>query len=113
MVDVGTQCSDGSSGNPLGSRRIYVHGYVEHRFGCVLELLNSLWSTTEKALHINVLELEAIHLTVLHWLKQLKVITVVVAPVNSTVVSYINKQGRTQSASLCRQNKRLLLVSEQ
>ena len=43
MVDVGTHCSDGSSGNPEGSRCIFVHRCVKHRLGCALELLDSLW----------------------------------------------------------------------
>ena len=33
MVDVGTQCSDGSSGNPQGTKRIFVHGCFELRLG--------------------------------------------------------------------------------
>ena len=43
MVDVGTQCSDGSSHNPQGSKRTFFHGCVEHRLGCALELLDGLW----------------------------------------------------------------------
>ena len=42
MVDVGTQCSDGSSGNPQETRPIFVHGCFEHRLGCALELIDSL-----------------------------------------------------------------------
>ena len=42
MVDVGTQCSDGSSSNPEGSMYIFVHGCFVHRLGCALELLDSL-----------------------------------------------------------------------
>ena len=67
---------------------------------------------TEKALPISVLELEAIHLTVLHWLKQLTGLTVLVTSDNSMVVSYINKQGGTRSISLCRQTKRLLFMCQ-
>ena len=57
--------------------------------------VSGVWLTTEKALHINVLELEAVHLTMLHWLKQLTGLTVLVASDNSTVVCYINKPGET------------------
>ena len=96
MVDIGTQCFDGSSGNPQGSRRTFVHGRVEHRLGCTLELIDGLRCL------VDVLELEAIHLTVLHWLKQLTGLTVLVASDNSTVVSYIKKQGGTWSILLCR-----------
>ena len=40
-------------------------------------------------------------------------LTVLVASDNSTVVSYINKQGGTRSIQLCRWTKKLLLVSGQ
>ena len=56
-------------------------------------VVSGLWTTTEKTLHINVLELEAIHRAMLHWLRKLMGLTVLVASDNSTVVSYINKQG--------------------
>ena len=39
-------------------------------------------------------------------------LTVLVASDNSTVVSYINKQGGTWSISLCRQTKRLLVMCQ-
>ena len=53
--------------------------------------VSGVWTTTEKTLHINVLELEAIHRAMLHWLRKLMGLTVLVASDNSTVVSYINK----------------------
>ena len=56
-------------------------------------MVSNVWTTTEKTLHINVLELEAIHRAMLLWLQKLIVLTVLVAPDNSTIVSYINKQG--------------------
>ena len=46
-------------------------------------------------------------------LRQLSSLTVLVATDNSTVVSYINKQGGTRSMSLCRQTKQLLLMCQQ
>ena len=64
--------------------------------------------TNEKTLHIIVLDLEAIHRAMLHWLRKLMGLTVLVASDNSTVVSYINKQ----SIQLCRRTKRLLLMCQ-
>ena len=55
--------------------------------------VSGVWTTTDKTLHINILELEAIHRAMLHWLRKLMGLTVLVASENSTVVSYINKQG--------------------
>jgi len=39
--------------------------------------VSGVWTTTEKTLHINVLELEAIHRAMLHWLRKLMGLTVV------------------------------------
>ena len=74
--------------------------------------VSGVWTTTEKTLHINVLELEAIHRAMLHWMRKLMGLTVLVASDNSTVVSYINKQGGTRSIQLCRRTKRLLLMCQ-
>ena len=60
---------------------------------------------------INVLELKAIQQAMLHWLRQLRSLTVLVAMDNSTIVSYINKQGGTRSMSLCRTPFRFRLSS--
>ena len=55
--------------------------------------VSGVWTTTEKTLHSNLLELEAIHRAMLHWLRKLMGLTVLVASEKSTVVFYINKQG--------------------
>ena len=59
--------------------------------------VSCVWTTTEVTLHINIFELEAIHRAMLHWLRKLMGLTVLVGSDNSTVVSYINKQGGTWS----------------
>ena len=74
--------------------------------------VSGVWTTTENTLHISVLDLEAIHRAMLHWLRKLMGLTVLVASNNSTVVFYINKQGRTWSIQLCKQTKRLLLMCQ-
>ena len=57
------------------------------------------WSQQEVSLHINVLELRAVRLALLHFnLPNQSVI--LVSSDNSTVVAYINKQGGTRSQTL-------------
>ena len=75
-------------------------------------MVSGVWPTTKKTLHINVLKLEAIHRAMLHWLRKLIGLTDLIASDNSTVVSYINKQGRTRSIQLCRRTKKLLLMCQ-
>ena len=54
-----------------------------------------------KRLHINVLELKAVSLALQRFKDQCQNKTVLVATDNSTVVAYINNQGRTHSAEMC------------
>ena len=60
------------------------------------------WSRAWAKQHINWLELQAVWLTLKHFLPQLQGTAVDVISDNSTMVAYINKVGGTQSASLCR-----------
>ena len=60
------------------------------------------WQPQEKSRHINWLELQAVWLTLQHFLPQLGSTVVEVLSDNMTTVSYINKQGGTHSLSLCR-----------
>ena len=60
-----------------------------------------LWSDRDKRLHINVLELKVISLALRSFKDQCLSQTVLVATDNSTVVAYINKQGRAHSAEMC------------
>ena len=53
------------------------------------------------SLHINVLELEAVHRALVHFLPVLKNQKVLVRSDNVTVVQYLNKQGGTRSPNLC------------
>ena len=61
------------------------------------------WSVQQKTLHINCLELEAVYLSVQHFLPQLRGQNVLIRSDNTTVVQYINKQGGTRSPRLCYQ----------
>ena len=72
-----------------------------------------LWSKPEGTLHINLLELKAVLLA----LKQFEHLcwnqTILVCTDNTTVVSYINKEGGMKSGSLCTLFWRLLLWCNQ
>jgi hypothetical protein len=66
------------------------------------------WSTEEARMHINCLELLAVTKTVQEMLAELSNSQILVATDNSTVVSYINKQGGTRSPTLCQLTETLL-----
>ncbi|CAC5402218.1 unnamed protein product [Mytilus coruscus] len=59
------------------------------------------WSVLESKKHINYLELEAVVLTIKHFLNYLIGKSVLIRSDNTTVVQYINKQGGTKSPQLC------------
>ena len=60
-----------------------------------------LWSDRENRLHINVEELKVVSLALQSFKDQCQNRTMLVATDNSTVVTYINKQGGTHSAEMC------------
>ena len=63
-------------------------------------LYNGLWSQSECRLHINVLELRAVHLTLLHLEQEILGQSVLIESDNTATVSYINKQGGVVSKTL-------------
>ena len=65
-------------------------------------VVSGLWSRAWAKRHINWLELQAVWLTLKHFLPQLQGTAVDVISDNTTTVVYINKVGGTQSPSLCR-----------
>ena len=67
-----------------------------------------VWSSIESRLHINFLELKAVLLALKSFQHLCRDQIVLVAMDNSTVVSYINKQGGMKSGSLCALLWRLL-----
>ena len=67
-----------------------------------------VWSPLESLLHINFLELKAVLLALRQFEHLCKDQIVLVATDNTTVVSYINKQGGMRSGSLCALLWRLL-----
>ena len=60
-----------------------------------------VWSHTERHLHINFLEMKAVFLALQFFKLTCKNNRVLIASDNTSVVSYINKQGGTRSAELC------------
>ena len=74
--------------------------------------ISGTWTHTDHKLHINCLELKAVSHALQHWAQMLQGHQVMIATDNSTVVSYINKQGRTLSLTLLRLTVELLLWLE-
>ena len=65
------------------------------------QTLAGRWPETDRTLHINILELQAIIQAVQHWAPRLRGHQVTVFSDNTTAVSYINHQGGTKSTTLC------------
>ena len=59
------------------------------------------WSEDQSRLHINMLEIMAIRFALIKALKYIHHSCVMISTNNTTVVSYINKQGGTHSPDLC------------
>ena len=74
--------------------------------------ISGTWTRTDRKLHINCLELKAVVSALQHWAPVLQGYQVMIATDNSTVVSYINKQGGTHSPTLLRLTVELLLWLE-
>ena len=80
-------------------------GHVEN------QVVQGLWTETDKQNHINNLELEAVFRTVNHFLPLLKNKQVLIRSDNTTVVQYINKQGGTHSLQLCKKTWDLWMLA--
>ena len=74
--------------------------------------ISGTWTCTDRKLHINCLELKAVIYALQHWAPVLQGLQVMIATDNSTVVSYINKQGGTRSPTLLRLTVDLFLWLE-
>ena len=61
------------------------------------ESISGIWRSQDSSLHINVLELKAVYMALKHFAPKLKKQNVLICSDNSTVVSYLNKQGGTKS----------------
>ena len=74
--------------------------------------VSGVWSTQEKVLHINLLEMKALFLALQAFQEDVAGHHVTAMCDNSTVVAYINKQGGTVSRPLCLLTSRLLRWTE-
>ena len=74
--------------------------------------ISGTWTLTDRKLHINCLEFKAVTFALQHWAPLLQGRQVMIATDNSTVVSYINKQGGTRSPTLLRLTVDLFLWLE-
>ena len=74
--------------------------------------ISGTWTRTDRKLHINCLELKAVVSALKHWAPMLQGHQVMIAMDNSTVVSYINKQGGAHSPTLLHLTVELLLWLE-
>ena len=74
--------------------------------------ISGIWTRIDRKLHINCLELKTVTCALQHWAPLLQGHQVMIATDNSTVVSYINKQGGTHSTSLLRLTVELFLWLE-
>ena len=68
---------------------------------------SGIWSTRDRLLHINNLELKAVTLAVSQFSQNIKDHCVLLSTDNTTVVSYVLKQGGTHSLSLFRETLEL------
>ena len=85
------------------SQHIGVHRRLKRGWGAHLNeiVLSGLWSNQEAQLHINVLELKAVLLALKGFQEHLQGQNVLICSDNSTVVSYLNKEGGTHSIEMC------------
>ena len=68
--------------------------------GSILALYSALWSKSEYRLNVNVLELRAFRLTLLHLEQEILGQTVLIESNNMARVLYINKQGGVASKTV-------------
>ena len=80
----------------------FIHRCLQSRMGVQLgsRTLQGKWSPQQASQHINLLEMEAVFLSVTRFLLQLKSRVVRLMCNNAVVVSYINREGGTKSFRL-------------
>lgn len=88
---------------PEASSKILTTDASKHGYGGHLEnhICQGTWFKDEQKLHINHLELKAVHLSLQKFLPHLRGQSVLVRSDNTTVVQYLNRQGGTKSPPLC------------
>ena len=97
------KCTLGSAVASPKTRSASVYRRLKRGWGTHLGdfTVRDVWSDTESRLHINFLELKAVFLALKSFGHLCRDQIVLVAMDNTTVVSYINKEGGMKSGSLC------------
>ena len=69
------------------------------------------WSNLQRMSHINCLEMDAVFLTLKHFLRNLSGKNVLIRSDNQSVIQYLNHQGGTRSLDLCLLTWKLWLLA--
>ncbi|XP_045133325.1 uncharacterized protein LOC123517379 [Portunus trituberculatus] len=90
---------------------------LDHNLRCwgasiLHDSVSGVWATHELSLHINLLELKAIRLGLLHFKEHVRGQTVAVFSDNATALSYLAKEGGTRSGSLNAEAQAILQWAE-
>ena len=105
MVDEYQSLCSRYAHSPSRPQDIPLYGCQSFLLGAHLEPMSlsfhGLWLEDQSQLHINMLEMMAIRFTLIRAFKYIHHPCVMISTDNTTVVSYINKQGGTHSPNLC------------
>ena len=103
MVAEGRQCTYRPTITPNKTCSANIYRLINRRVGCSLRRAHcrGTWSLSGSKLHINYLELKAVFLALKEFQDFCSNKIVLVATDNTTVVSYINKEGGRRSGPLC------------
>ena len=113
LVDGSSELTQGFESASERTQYADVHRCIREGLGAHLSncTISGVWQQSERNLHINSLELKAVFLALKHFQGQLRQKIVLVSSDNSTVVSYINKEGGTHSFEMCALMWRILACS--
>ena len=105
MVDELQSICSGNDHSPSRPPDLPSHGCQSFRLGSSFRTDESIfhgrWSEDKSRLHINMLEIMVIRFALIKTLKYIRHSCVMDITDNTTVFSYINKQGGTHSPALC------------
>ena len=103
MVAEGRQCPHRSTITPHTTCSANLYRHIKRRWGAHLNefIARGTWSLPESKLHINYLELKAVFLALKEFQNLCVGKMVLIATDNTTVVSYINKEGGMRSGPQC------------
>lgn len=104
MVESDTQCLTGNAFSVSNSRFHHHHRCVPGGMGRPSSgSLSGKWTTSEKRMHINLLELKAMALALFSFLPKIAGLPILIRTDNITCMHYLNKEGGTKSTALSHQ----------